>query len=659
MTRKYIILFILFIGTWINANAQVNPERVRVFASNNFKGSETAVYVKWLAVGVISTEGFNVYRTVSGTTEWEKLNTTPILMLPKVPDSLTDADAIKFYNMYKQLKTADIPKMGMLHIKSIIKAVENNYFAEALGIIYKDNSAKKGVAYQYNVRKIENGSEVDLGTSSPLIVGKWERQKPVAQTTVERKYRMMNMKWRPEPERYFSIDIYRWTKDNKEKKKINEGPIILNKEKNGKYADILFVDTKISRDTAYYYQFVGVDYFGSECKASDPIFVPTKNFVPPSAPFNLISKQTKTNVFLTWKSGNEVDLKGFNIYRSLFYDSLYIRINNKLLGKTDSLYVDKLDDPGEYFYMVSSVNNDDLENTSNPYIADVKDVIPPAMPRGLRAKVDTGRIKLKWHSNSEKDLAGYYILKSVVGAKDYFIVNKKPIKDTVYTEVLAKNIKDKFIFQVVAVDTNMNRSEPSKAVYATMPDVTPPASPFIKYVRQAPEGLRIVWIANVDNDLAKYIVYRKGGSDTTFKEINSKVPNTDTVFVDDDIKANISYSYALAAVDSADNISGKSNVFSAKHVDNKCKVIIKSFKAYSHNKKVALAFETDKGADFNGCVIYRKEAGGDYTKISGKVEGDSFDDTNIVAGKTYIYQLKAFDKLGNVVKSAEVEVKTE
>jgi hypothetical protein len=72
---------------------------------------------------------------------------------------------------------------------------------------------------------------------------------------------------------------------------------------------------------------------------------------------------------------------------------------------------------------------------------------------------------------------------------------------------------------------------------------------------------------------------------------------------------------------------------------------------------VELAWDRNTESDFKGYKVYRSADNGPFEKIAEDLEGPSFSDKNIQAGKHYRYTVSAVDQAGNESKqSAPVEI---
>jgi fibronectin type 3 domain-containing protein len=90
---------------------------------------------------------------------------------------------------------------------------------------------------------------------------------------------------------------------------------------------------------------------------------------------------------------------------------------------------------------------------SAPQCITARDQFSPAAPSGLAAVPTAGQISLIWDANTEKDLAGYLVLRGEGGADTALAaITPAPIKETSYRDTTVKPGVS-YVYAVVAVDT--------------------------------------------------------------------------------------------------------------------------------------------------------------------------------------------------------------
>jgi len=94
-----------------------------------------------------------------------------------------------------------------------------------------------------------------------------------------------------------------------------------------------------------------------------------------------------------------------------------------------------------------------------PACVTLKDTFPPAPPKGLRGVASEGAISLIWDPSSEKDLAGYLVLRAVAPGATLEPVTPAPIEAATFNDTVQPGVR--YVYAVVAVDKAGNRSAPS------------------------------------------------------------------------------------------------------------------------------------------------------------------------------------------------------
>jgi len=93
---------------------------------------------------------------------------------------------------------------------------------------------------------------------------------------------------------------------------------------------------------------------------------------PPAAPADLRALGQNERVFLQWDDNSEQDLAGYNVYRSTFWGTGYVKLNAALLSVSE--YTDETAVNGMmYYYAVSAVDNNHNESVYSAQACAVPD----------------------------------------------------------------------------------------------------------------------------------------------------------------------------------------------------------------------------------------------------------------------------------------------
>jgi hypothetical protein len=121
-------------------------------------------------------------------------------------------------------------------------------------------------------------------------------------------------------------------------------------------------------------------------------------------------------------------------------------------------------------FRVRSIRAGAESEASDRQCRTAEDTYPPAAPRELSALTSGDGITLKWTANTEKDLAGYLILRGQPGDATLLPITPKPVMQTTYTDREVKS-GARYVYAVVAVDSapTPNRSPESERDEITAP----------------------------------------------------------------------------------------------------------------------------------------------------------------------------------------------
>jgi fibronectin type 3 domain-containing protein len=176
--------------------------------------------------------------------------------------------------------------------------------------------------------------------------------------------------------------------------------------------------------------------------------IPLAELPPP--PKEVKSRVTENAVVVEWNAADAAT--GYNVYRG---DDVVQPVN------ASALTAPTFEHTGvpfgqEQCYRVRSIARVDgvsLEGEpSLPHCVTPRDEFPPAAPRGLAAVPTAGQISLIWDANTEKDLAGYLVLRGDAPDGPLTAITPAPIAETSYRDATVKPGM-RYIYAIVAVDT--------------------------------------------------------------------------------------------------------------------------------------------------------------------------------------------------------------
>jgi len=410
--QKYLLLLLLFSVTNL-----FSQEKIIVGTSRD---NPEEVMVKWFTENLLAYDGFRIYRAEKGKEDYILLN--PVV----VKKGATVPAAIEFKNdstLQDYIKLADAISSenfrGFVKISLIIKAVLSNDFARYLGMMYVDTSCTGGTDYFYKVTGLRGGKEIQIGNPQEIISGKPPEVMFPKEVQLTREEKAVNIKWRPEKEKYFAADIYR-SLNQSPFKKINALPVIVSKVKNVNgelvYPPLFYSDsTGFCNGDSVCYRLVCIDYFGNTVDAGSidflrdsavciEIYKPASNL----GKITILSEQyAHLSATVSWQFSGEK----FSDYEFLVSENgsgykVFKSGDASLFNRIDTL---KFEKPGKYYFKIRVRFEKRGEVTSFPKILDIRDTREPLSPLSLSAGTENSSVILTWSASTESDLAGYHV----------------------------------------------------------------------------------------------------------------------------------------------------------------------------------------------------------------------------------------------------------
>jgi fibronectin type 3 domain-containing protein len=191
---------------------------------------------------------------------------------------------------------------------------------------------------------------------------------------------------------------------------------------------------------------------------------PWSNFVtvhvaaPPATPTGLHAESDAKGIKLMWTGSSP----SYRVFRKLPTDKEGAQIGEP----TEASFIDATAEyDKKYVYWVVAVDGGAKSPESERFEFTAIDTFPPAVPKGLAPIVGPTSIELAWESNTEPDLRGYRVYRSVAGAAPEMLgevaspafSDKKPVAGK------------KQSYMITAVDTHGNESAKSAGVEVDVP----------------------------------------------------------------------------------------------------------------------------------------------------------------------------------------------
>ncbi len=421
--------------------------------------------------------------------------------------------------------------------------------AKEVGWGFEDYSIKEGERYLYRVSSLVPKKELTIAEGARfVVVGDTIRLPQPLELSAQFSPAGAYLSW--DYNRFASLYSSYWierSEDGKTFSRISDLPItrMSDTEKNP-HAPITYLDS-IAYHKTYYYRVAGVTPFGSQGAYSTVVSgmaYPPLTAVPEIEDYRF-DTQGGANLSWNFKQEEEDLIEGFRILRSKD-DKTYLPLDS-VFPKERTYHIRTL---ARYpYYKVEAKAKQGASTTSFPMLLQAIDSIPPAVPIGLKAKVDSlGAVHLSWQAGKDEDLHGYRLYRGETKGEELVPITKDAILTTNYIDsVRLDNLNAEVYYALTALDERYNQSDLGETIVVRKPTRIPPAMPLIVETKASEGGNFIRWEASEDSFLAGFVLTRTA-QDSTQQRRSWKIEDTkQRSYVDKEIEAGKTYTYQLTA----------------------------------------------------------------------------------------------------------------
>lgn len=421
--------------------------------------------------------------------------------------------------------------------------------AKEVGWGFEDGSIKEGERYLYRVTSLVPKKELTIAEgASFVVVGDTIRLPQPLELSAQFSPAGAYLSW--DYNRLATLYSSYWierSEDGKTFSRISDLPITRMSDTEKKtHAPITYLDSIAYRKT-YYYRVAGVTPFGSQGTYSAVVSgmaYPPLTAIP-QIEHSRFDTQGGANLSWNFKQEEEDLIEGFRILRSKD-DKTYLPLDS-ISPKERIYYIRTL---ARYpYYKVEAKAKQGVSKTSFPTLIQAIDSIPPAVPTGLRAEVDSlGAVHLSWQAGKDEDLYGYRLYRGETKGEELIPITKDAILSTNYIDsVRLDNLNAKVYYALTALDERYNQSELSETIVVRKPACIPPAMPLIVETKASEEGNVIRWEASEDSFLAGFVLTRTAQDSTQQRRSWQIKDAKQRSYVDKEIEAGKTYTYQLTA----------------------------------------------------------------------------------------------------------------
>lgn len=202
--------------------------------------------------------------------------------------------------------------------------------------------------------------------------------------------------------------------------------------------------------------------------AKDPaIRAEIDKMTAPSAPLGLMVSDAGLGgtLNLLWTPNTELDLVGYNVYRSTDGGIIWVLLNITGIVSANAYVVTGLPNGVPSLFSVTSVDETPYESTRSIAVSGtptLADTIAPNPPQNIVAiAMGGGVIGVAWNENTESDLDHYKVYRSYSGAAGTFTIVQTAPAGTTSVSNSGLLTGNTYFYYVTAVDLSGNESVPS------------------------------------------------------------------------------------------------------------------------------------------------------------------------------------------------------
>ena len=440
---------------------------------------------------------------------------------------------------------------------------------------------------------------------------------------------------------------------------------------------LFYLSDEVVPSTLYRYYIRPTDEMGNASQPSDTVNLLSFNFNRLPSLESVKATDTLNAIVVSWKPlGDRPELVGIEIQRSRDARGNYVILDT--LAVSENSYLDTRVLPAiPYFYRLRPValKGMERENGYSGYVtASLKNTLKhPDPPYGLKGNLIKGKIVLNWQEVSDPDVYGYFVYRST-SHNGRFDVISPSLTTTSFTDTSSVSGRTQYVYAVKAVNKNSLESEFSDMITMRQAVMELPATPGGVQAYADNKKIILNWpaVTKTDHAIAGYNVYRRESQPKNDYDLKQSAAaqavklkfvllNSNLIiqphYEDTQVSSNVSYEYAVAAVD----VFGMEGTYSpfAKVIVPVSIRLISTCTIRRVSTGVELGWEKEMAAGADAIIIYRKKAGEpDFKKLTAtNKESVVYIDKTAARNTLYIYLISAEKNNTALAKSEEKNIR--
>lgn len=516
--------------------------------------------------------------------------------------------------------------------------------AHAGGFHFVDKTAEKGMRYAYRVSIATSTVESDPAVAT-VTYGDKQELLEITDLNVEFSDRKATLAWSTQlhKEIYTAYYIERST-DGKIFNRISDLPYVHMTE-DASSTEVHYIDSLTNNQSKVYYRIKGVTPFAEKGPYSNVVSGKGEENITGLLIIREGKANDQRNVSLQWEfpAALENQIHGFYVASGSHPDGPFVDIGKKMLAKNIRSLVQTTPFANTY-YVVRAVDKAGKEVArSFPYLVQIADVTPPAVPVRLVGSIDTnGVVMLTWMSNSDTDIMGYRVFRSNSLKEEFVEITKGPIESVNFKDSVNINVLNKSIYYtIISVDRNYNTSDYAPPLHLKRPDIIAPAAPVITHLDVVKDTLILEWANSISDDVARYELIRKDIAERLSRPlITWTAANPLTTYQDIGLTPTKKYQYTVIVYDSAGNSSQTQSRI--VYYEPGFRPAVTNIQGAVNRETRTISLKWTNGQPAVKCIIYRKTNDSPF-KIIDTLEGsiENYSDKRIMANNEYTYKIQA------------------
>ncbi|MDX9694686.1 MAG: hypothetical protein RBT49_02750 [Bacteroidales bacterium] len=572
----------------------------------------------------------------------------------EVTHGIDGSDIISVINQSKDLESR--------YSFALLAADFSTTTANLSGLMFTDKTVKAGEKYLYLIISMVPADKMQIDTGY-VYVGT-DDFKPLPQPIdVRADFNESSalVSWNHQifQNVFIAYKVERSDDNGKTFKPISEDPLLNTTKSIYETPERMFViDSLPENDKEYFYRIRGVTSFGEISEPSDTVSGMGYKRLPVNPNISNVTVYSNKVATIEWAFPDTLNkyITGFELQRSISDKGPFEIVGKEIIPAENRKFADE--PPYSYtYYKIIAKDKYDHSYQSYPYMVQIIDSIPPAIPSGLIGVVDTlGVVRLLWKPNTELDLFGYRVFRSNFKNSEFSQITVNPVEDTVFIDTInIKTLTRKIYYKIQSLDQHFNPSGFTEILELIRPDIIPPVQPVFVSYETNESGILLKWHNSSSNDIKMHVLYRKAEDEQNWK-VKSVFYPQDSIenYIDTSAVAGKYYEYTLIAVDEVGLESNPVKPIKIKQFENKNKPAVEKIKyeVDRTEKQVTLNWNYEQEG-VTHFLIYKGESI-ESLALYTSVKEYEFTDKKLKINNTYYYVIKAVFNDGLESKMSEV-----